>query len=86
MLYSQVVGYLRTFCKAFKPINVQFVWCLKCSVNCLFRNRLRLKDMFITIFCATKCLLMCGPERTGRGESAVISKNVSDIFTILFLI
>ena len=30
--------------------------------------------------------ILCVPEKTGTGESAAISKNVSAIFTILFLI
>ena len=35
---------------------------------------------------ATDCSLLYGPERTGTGESSAISKNVTAIFTILFLI
>ena len=38
------------------------------------------------IFTVVLYIILCVPERTGTGESAAISKNVSAVFTILFLI
>ena len=36
--------------------------------------------------CSFDYNLLCVPERTGTRESAAISKNVSTVLTILFLI